>query len=78
MSTHEEFYNQWVEPQLKTLREGQKRILECLQGKNSNPGVVDDVRDNTKFRKRFIWVIVTVCAAAIVQTAVAVRQFFFR
>ena len=74
MSTHEEFYNQWVEPQLEELRSGQKKILDCLRGKNSDPGVVDDVRDNTKFRKRFLWVIITIVAAAIVQTAVAVRQ----
>ena len=69
MPNNEEFYDRWIDPQFRQIHDKQDEILRLLRGDNGDPGLIDDVRDNTKFRYKFVsgikWLTATVISAVI-------------
>jgi len=74
MATEEKFYNQWCKPQFEDIQSSQKEILRLLRGKNGDPGLIDDVRDNTRFRTRILWGFGLVVTAVITQAVVWIKS----
>jgi len=77
MTEHENFFNQWCKQFFEEARQERQQakmerqeILNLLKGKNNSPGLVDEVRDNTRFRKRIGWLTTTAIGAIIVQAII--------
>ena len=70
---YEEFYDRFVNPRLDKIDGKLDDLCGLLKGKNSSPGLIDDVRDNTRFRNRIFWAIGTLIAVTIGQAVVWVR-----
>ena len=63
---------------IKTTEESyHQEIIDILRGKNGNPGLIDNVRDNTKLRKFANWIAITFVGAFIIQS-VALLFFFIK
>ena len=71
---HEEFYDRICSKNFEVIHQKLDSICDLLKGKNGEPGIVDEVRNNARFRKRTIWVLATIIGTTITQIIIWIRQ----
>ena len=81
---HNDFYKTFCQPQFTGIREDQKeefikvhkkldKICDLLKGKNGDEGLIDEVRNNAKFRKKAMWAVGSLITVTATQIAMWIR-----
>lgn len=58
-----------IKDRQETEEKHHQEMMNILRGKNGDPGLIDEVRANTRLRKALFWVLVTFCSGFLIQTA---------
>ena len=70
----EELFEKVCQPRLERIEKKLDSVCDLLRGKNSEPGIVDDVRLLKKVYKCTVGVIVFVVSVIVVQIVTWIRQ----